>query len=418
MPGETRIQNAKEKETKMEQEKLLFTSESVTEGHPDKMCDAISDAILDALMEQDPMSRVACETASCTGFVLVTGEITTEAYVDIQKIVRETVKEIGYDKSEYGFDGNTCAVMVAIDEQSPDIAMGVDKSLEAKKEAAENNMSEEELDAIGAGDQGMMFGYATNETEEYMPYPIYLAHKLTRQLTRVRKDGTLPYLRPDGKSQVSVQYDEAGKPIRLEAVVLSTQHDPDVTQEQIYEDIKKYVFDPILPEEMLDEDTKYFINPTGRFVIGGPHGDAGLTGRKIIVDTYGGYARHGGGAFSGKDCTKVDRSAAYAARYVAKNIVAAGLADKCEIQLSYAIGVAHPTSIRVDTFGTGKLSNAKLVEIIRDNFDLRPAGIIKMLDLRRPIYKQTAAYGHFGRNDLDLPWEKLDKADDLKKYLA
>ena len=402
----------------MEQEKLLFTSESVTEGHPDKMCDAISDAILDALMEQDPMSRVACETASCTGFVLVTGEITTEAYVDIQKIVRETVKEIGYDKSEYGFDGNTCAVMVAIDEQSPDIAMGVDKSLEAKKEAAENNMSEEELDAIGAGDQGMMFGYATNETEEYMPYPIYLAHKLTRQLTRVRKDGTLPYLRPDGKSQVSVQYDEAGKPIRLEAVVLSTQHDPDVTQEQIHEDIKKYVFDPILPGEMLDEDTKYFINPTGRFVIGGPHGDAGLTGRKIIVDTYGGYARHGGGAFSGKDCTKVDRSAAYASRYVAKNIVAAGLADKCEIQLSYAIGVAHPTSIRVDTFGTGKLSNAKLVEIIRDNFDLRPAGIIKMLDLRRPIYKQTAAYGHFGRNDLDLPWEKLDKVDDLKKYLA
>ena len=402
----------------MEQEKLLFTSESVTEGHPDKMCDAISDAILDALMEQDPMSRVACETASCTGFVLVTGEITTEAYVDIQKIVRETVKEIGYDKSEYGFDGNTCAVMVAIDEQSPDIAMGVDKSLEAKKEAAENNMSEEELDAIGAGDQGMMFGYATNETEEYMPYPIYLAHKLTRQLAKVRKDGTLPYLRPDGKSQVSVQYDEAGKPIRLEAVVLSTQHDPDVTQEQIHEDIKKYVFDPILPKEMLDEDTKYFINPTGRFVIGGPHGDSGLTGRKIIVDTYGGMARHGGGAFSGKDCTKVDRSAAYAARYVAKNIVAAGLADKCEIQLSYAIGVAHPTSIRVDTFGTGKLSNAKLVEIIRDNFDLRPAGIIKMLDLRRPIYKQTAAYGHFGRNDLDLPWEKLDKADDLKKYLA
>ncbi len=418
MTGETRIQNAKEKEIKMEQEKLLFTSESVTEGHPDKMCDAISDAILDALMEQDPMSRVACETASCTGFVLVTGEITTEAYVDIQKIVRETVKEIGYDKSEYGFDGNTCAVMVAIDEQSPDIAMGVDKSLEAKKEAAENNMTEEELDAIGAGDQGMMFGYATNETEEYMPYPIYLAHKLTKQLTKVRKDGTLPYLRPDGKSQVSVQYDEAGKPIRLEAVVLSTQHDPDVTQEQIHEDIKKYVFAPILPKEMLDEDTKYFINPTGRFVIGGPHGDAGLTGRKIIVDTYGGYARHGGGAFSGKDCTKVDRSAAYASRYVAKNIVAAGLADKCEIQLSYAIGVAHPTSIRVDTFGTGKLSNAKLVEIIRDNFDLRPAGIIKMLDLRRPIYKQTAAYGHFGRNDLDLPWEKLDKVDDLKKYLA
>ena len=417
MPGETRIQNAKEKETKMEQEKLLFTSESVTEGHPDKMCDAISDAILDALMEQDPMSRVACETASCTGFVLVTGEITTEAYVDIQKIVRETVKEIGYDKSEYGFDGNTCAVMVAIDEQSPDIAMGVDKSLEAKKEAAENNMSEEELDAIGAGDQGMMFGYATNETEEYMPYPIYLAHKLTKQLTKVRKDGTLPYLRPDGKSQVSVQYDEAGKPIRLEAVVLSTQHDPDVTQEQIHEDIKKYVFDPILPKEMLDEDTKYFINPTGRFVIGGPHGDAGLTGRKIIVDTYGGYARHGGGAFSGKDCTKVDRSAAYAARYVAKNIVAAGLAEKCEIQLSYAIGVAQPTSIMVDTFGTGKLHDDKLVEIIRENFDLRPAGIIKMLDLRRPIYKQTASYGHFGRTDVDLPWEKLDKVDLLKKYL-
>ena len=407
-----------QKEEKMEQEKLLFTSESVTEGHPDKMCDAISDAILDALIKEDPMSRVACETASCTGFVLVTGEITTEGYVDIQKIVRDTVKEIGYDKSEYGFDGNTCAVMVAIDEQSPDIAMGVDKSLEAKKKVAENNMSEEELDAIGAGDQGMMFGYATNETEEFMPYPIYLAHKLTKQLTKVRKDGTLPYLRPDGKSQVSVQYDEAGKPIRLEAVVLSTQHDPDVTQEQIHKDIEKYVFDEVLPKEMVDEDTKYFINPTGRFVIGGPHGDAGLTGRKIIVDTYGGYARHGGGAFSGKDCTKVDRSAAYAARYVAKNIVAAGLADKCEIQLSYAIGVAHPTSIRVDTFGTGKLSSSRLVEIIRENFDLRPAGIIKMLDLRRPIYKQTAAYGHFGRSDLDLPWEKTDKAEDLKKYLA
>ena len=407
-----------QKEEKMEQEKLLFTSESVTEGHPDKMCDAISDAILDALIKEDPMSRVACETASCTGFVLVTGEITTEGYVDIQKIVRDTVKEIGYDKSEYGFDGNTCAVMVAIDEQSPDIAMGVDKSLEAKKKAAENNMSEEELDAIGAGDQGMMFGYATNETEEFMPYPIYLAHKLTKQLTKVRKDGTLPYLRPDGKSQVSVQYDEAGKPIRLEAVVLSTQHDPDVTQEQIQKDIEKYVFDEVLPKEMVDEDTKYFINPTGRFVIGGPHGDAGLTGRKIIVDTYGGYARHGGGAFSGKDCTKVDRSAAYAARYVAKNIVAAGLADKCEIQFSYAIGVAHPTSIRVDTFGTGKLSSSRLVEIIRENFDLRPAGIIKMLDLRRPIYKQTAAYGHFGRSDLDLPWEKTDKAEDLKKYLA
>ena len=394
-------------------EKRLFTSESVTEGHPDKMCDAISDAILDALMEKDPMSRVACETASCTGFVLVTGEITTNAYVDIPKIVRETVKEIGYDKSEYGFDGNTCAVMVSIDEQSSDIAMGVDKALEAK----ENQMSEEELEAIGAGDQGMMIGYATNETEEYMPYPISLAHKLAQQLTKVRKDGTLTYLRPDGKSQVSVEYDENDKPVRLEAVVLSTQHDPDVTQEQIHEDIKKYVFDPILPAELIDENTKFFINPTGRFVIGGPHGDAGLTGRKIIVDTYGGYARHGGGAFSGKDCTKVDRSAAYAARYVAKNIVAAGLADKCEIQLSYAIGVAQPTSIMADTFGTGKVSDEKLVEIIRENFDLRPAGIIKMLNLRRPIYKQTAAYGHFGRNDLDLPWEKLDKAEDLKKYL-
>ncbi len=394
-------------------EKRLFTSESVTEGHPDKMCDAISDAILDALMEKDPMSRVACETASCTGFVLVTGEITTNAYVDIPKIVRETVKEIGYDKSEYGFDGNTCAVMVSIDEQSSDIAMGVDKALEAK----ENQMSEEELEAIGAGDQGMMFGYATNETEEYMPYPISLAHKLAQQLTKVRKDGTLTYLRPDGKSQVSVEYDENDKPVRLEAVVLSTQHDPDVTQEQIHEDIKKYVFDPILPAELIDENTKFFINPTGRFVIGGPHGDAGLTGRKIIVDTYGGYARHGGGAFSGKDCTKVDRSAAYAARYVAKNIVAAGLADKCEIQLSYAIGVAQPTSIMADTFGTGKVSDEKLVEIIRENFDLRPAGIIKMLNLRRPIYKQTAAYGHFGRNDLDLPWEKLDKVEDLKKYL-
>ena len=394
-------------------EKRLFTSESVTEGHPDKMCDAISDAILDALMEKDPMSRVACETASCPGFVLVTGEITTNAYVDIPKIVRETVKEIGYDKSEYGFDGNTCAVMVSIDEQSSDIAMGVDKALEAK----ENQMSEEELEAIGAGDQGMMFGYATNETEEYMPYPISLAHKLAQQLTKVRKDGTLTYLRPDGKSQVSVEYDENNKPVRLEAVVLSTQHDPDVTQEQIHEDIKKYVFDPILPAELIDENTKFFINPTGRFVIGGPPGDAGLTGRKIIVDTYGGYARHGGGAFSGKDCTKVDRSAAYAARYVAKNIVAAGLADKCEIQLSYAIGVAQPTSIMADTFGTGKISDEKLVEIIRENFDLRPAGIIKMLNLRRPIYKQTAAYGHFGRNDLDLPWEKLDKAEDLKKYL-
>ncbi len=394
-------------------EKRLFTSESVTEGHPDKVCDAISDAILDACMEKDPMSRVACETATCTGFVLVTGEITTNAYVDIQKIVRDTVKEIGYTKSEYGFDGNTCAVMVAIDEQSADIAMGVDKALEAKRQ----EMSEEEIEATGAGDQGMMFGYATNETEEYMPYPISLAHKLALQLTKVRKDGTLKYLRPDGKSQVSVEYDENGKPVRLEAVVLSTQHDPDVTQEQIHEDIKKYVFDPVLPAELVDEGTKFFINPTGRFVIGGPHGDAGLTGRKIIVDTYGGYARHGGGAFSGKDCTKVDRSAAYAARYVAKNIVAAGLAEKCEIQLSYAIGVAHPTSIMADTFGTGKVSDEKLVEIIREQFDLRPAGIIKMLDLRRPIYKQTAAYGHFGRNDLDLPWEKLDKVDVLKKYL-
>jgi S-adenosylmethionine synthetase len=400
-------------------EKLLFTSESVTEGHPDKVCDAISDAILDALMEQDPMSRVACEAATCTGFVLVTGEITTKAYVDIPKIVRDTVKEIGYDKSEYGFDGNTCAVFTAIDEQSSDIAMGVDKALEAKlsKDNSENKMSDAEIEAIGAGDQGMMFGYATNETAEYMPYPISLAHKLALQLTKVRKDGTLKYLRPDGKTQVSVEYDENGKPKRLEAVVLSTQHDPDVTQEQIHEDIKKHVFDVILPQELIDADTKFFINPTGRFVIGGPHGDAGLTGRKIIVDTYGGYARHGGGAFSGKDCTKVDRSGAYAARYVAKNIVAAGLAEKCEIQLSYAIGVAQPTSINVDTFGTGKLSSEKLVEIVRENFDLRPAGIIKMLDLRRPIYKQTAAYGHFGRNDLDLPWEKLDKVDDLKKYL-
>ena len=394
-------------------EKLLFTSESVTEGHPDKVCDAVSDAILDALMAQDPMSRVACETTACTGFVLVTGEITTKAYVDIPKIVRETVKEIGYDKSDYGFDGNTCAVLTAIDEQSSDIAMGVDKALEAK----ENKMSDEEIEAIGAGDQGMMFGFATNETEEYMPYPISLAHKLALQLTKVRKDGTLTYLRPDGKTQVSVEYDEAGKPKRLEAVVLSTQHDAEVTQEQIHADIKKHVFDVILPAELIDADTKFFINPTGRFVIGGPHGDAGLTGRKIIVDTYGGYARHGGGAFSGKDCTKVDRSAAYAARYVAKNIVAAGLADKCEIQLSYAIGVAQPTSINVDTFGTGKLDSEKLVAIVRENFDLRPAGIIKMLDLRRPIYKQTAAYGHFGRNDLDLPWEKLDKVDTLKKYL-
>ena len=397
-------------------EKRLFTSESVTEGHPDKICDAISDAVLDALMEKDPMSRVACETAITTGLVLVMGEITTNAYVDIQKIVRETVREIGYDRAKYGFDCDTCGVITAIDEQSKDIALGVDKALEAK-EAGEKNMSEEELDAIGAGDQGMMFGYATNETEEYMPYAISLAHKLARRLTQVRKDGTLPYLRPDGKTQVTVEYDENDKPVRLDAVVLSTQHDENVTQEQIHKDIKKYVFDEILPADMVDGDTKFFINPTGRFVIGGPHGDSGLTGRKIIVDSYGGYARHGGGAFSGKDCTKVDRSAAYAARYVAKNIVAAGLADKGEIQLSYAIGVAHPTSIMADTFGTGKLTNERIVEIIRENFDLRPAGIIKMLDLRRPIYKQTAAYGHFGRNDLDLPWERLDKAEMLKKYL-
>ena len=394
-------------------ERLLFTSESVTEGHPDKMCDQISDAILDALLEQDPMSRVACETATTTGLVMVMGEITTKGYVDIQKVVRNTVREIGYDRAKYGFDCDTCGVIVVLDEQSPDIAMGVDKALEAK----ENKMTDEELEAIGAGDQGMMFGYATNETDEYMPYPIYLAHKLARQLTKVRKDGTLRYLRPDGKTQVTVEYDENGKPSRLDAVVLSTQHDEEVTQEQIHKDIKKYVFDEILPAEMVDENTKFFINPTGRFVIGGPHGDSGLTGRKIIVDTYGGMARHGGGAFSGKDCTKVDRSAAYAARYVAKNIVAAGLADRCEIQLSYAIGVAQPTSIMVDTFGTSKLREDQLVEMIRKHFDLRPAGIIKMLDLRRPIYKQTAAYGHFGRDDLDLPWEKLDKVDELKAYL-
>ena len=394
-------------------EKRLFTSESVTEGHPDKMCDAISDAILDALMEKDPMSRVACETCCTTGLVMVMGEITTNAYVDIQKIVRETVREIGYDRAKYGFDCDTCGVLTAIDEQSADIAMGVDKALEAK----ENKMSDDEIEAIGAGDQGMMFGYASNETEEYMPYPIALAHKLSRRLTEVRKNGTLPYLRPDGKTQVTVEYDENGKPSRLDAVVLSTQHNETVTQEQIHEDVKKYIFDVILPQDMVDENTKFFINPTGRFVIGGPHGDSGLTGRKIIVDTYGGYARHGGGAFSGKDCTKVDRSAAYAARYVAKNIVAAGLADKCEIQLSYAIGVAQPTSVMVDTFGTGKLTDEKLVEIVRENFDLRPAGIIKMLDLRRPIYKQTAAYGHFGRTDVALPWEKLDKVEDLKKYL-
>ena len=394
-------------------EKRLFTSESVTEGHPDKICDQISDAILDELMRQDPMSRVACETAITTGLVLVMGEITTKGYVDIQKVVRETIREIGYDRAKYGFDCDTCGVITALDEQSADIALGVDKALEAK----ENKMTDEEIDAIGAGDQGMMFGYATNETEEYMPYPISLAHKLARKLTEVRKNGTLKYLRPDGKSQVTVEYDENGKPARLDAVVLSTQHDPEVSQEQIHEDIKKYVFDTVLPQDMIDENTKFFVNPTGRFVIGGPHGDSGLTGRKIIVDTYGGYARHGGGAFSGKDCTKVDRSVAYAARYVAKNIVAAGLADKCEIQLSYAIGVAHPTSVMVDTFGTGKLSDEKLVEIIRENFDLRPAGIIKMLDLRRPIYKQTAAYGHFGRNDIDVPWEKTDKVEMLKKYM-
>ncbi len=377
------------------------------------MCDQISDAILDALLEQDPMSRVACETATTTGLVLVMGEITTNAYVDIQKIVRDTVREIGYTRGKYGFDADTCGVITAIDEQSADIAMGVDKALEAK----ENTMTDDEIEAIGAGDQGMMFGYATDETPEYMPYPISLAHKLARRLTEVRKNGTLPYLRPDGKTQVTVEYDENGRPSRLDAVVLSTQHDPEATQEQIHADIKKHVFDVVLPQNMVDAETKFFVNPTGRFVIGGPHGDSGLTGRKIIVDTYGGYARHGGGAFSGKDCTKVDRSAAYAARYVAKNLVAAGFASKCEIQLSYAIGVARPTSIMVDTFGTGKLSDEKITEIVRGNFDLRPAGIIRMLDLRRPIYKQTAAYGHFGRDDLDLPWERLDKIDTLKKYL-
>ncbi len=394
-------------------EKLLFTSESVTEGHPDKMCDQISDAILDALLEQDPMSRVACETSITTGLVLVMGEITTNAYVDMQKIVRETVEKIGYNRAKYGFDAHTCGVLVAIDEQSKDIAMGVDKALEAK----ENKMTDEEIEAIGAGDQGMMFGYACDETEEYMPYPIWLAHKLSRKLSEVRKTGVLKYLRPDGKTQVSVEYDETGNPVRLDAVVLSTQHDEDVEQSQIHEDVKKYIFDEVLPESMIDENTKFFINPTGRFVIGGPHGDSGLTGRKIIVDTYGGMARHGGGAFSGKDCTKVDRSAAYAARYVAKNIVASGIAKKCEIQLSYAIGVAKPTSIMIDTFGTGKISQEKLVEIVRQEFDLRPAGIIKMLDLRKPIYNQTASYGHFGRNDLNLPWEKLDKVDTLKSYL-
>ena len=391
-------------------DKFIFTSESVTEGHPDKICDNISDAILDACMAEDPMSRVACETATCTGFVLITGEITTKANVDYAKIARETIKEIGYDDSAKGFDGNTCAVFVALDQQSADIAMGVDKALEAR----ENQMTDEQIEAIGAGDQGMMFGYATNETEEYMPYAVSLAHKLTKKLTEVRKNGTLPYLRADGKSQVSVEYDENGKPIRLEAIVISTQHDEKVTQEQIHEDIRKQVIDAIVDPKMVDANTKIYINPTGRFVIGGPQGDAGLTGRKIIVDTYGGAARHGGGAFSGKDCTKVDRSAAYAARYVAKNIVAAGLADRAEIQLSYAIGVAQPTSILVDTFGTGKVSDEKLTEAVRKVFDLRPAGIIKMLDLRRPIYKQTAAYGHFGRNDLNLPWEQTNKVDELK----
>ncbi len=392
-------------------EKLLFTSESVTEGHPDKVCDAISDAIVDACMEQDPMSRIACEVVACTGFVLVTGEITTEAQLDIPAIVRETVNEIGYNDAQLGFDGNTCAVFVALDQQSADIAMGVDKALEAREGSLADDLD------TGAGDQGMMFGYATNETAEYMPYPIALAHRIARQLAKVRKDGTLPYLRPDGKTQVSVEYDAEGHPKRLEAVVLSTQHDEGVSQEQIHEDIKKYVFDEVLPPELIDADTKVYINPTGRFVIGGPQGDAGLTGRKIIVDTYGGMARHGGGSFSGKDCTKVDRSAAYAARYVAKNIVAAGLADKCEIQVSYAIGVAQPTSINVDTFGTGRIPDEKIVEIVRENFDLRPAGIIQMLDLRRPISRPTAAYGHFGRTDVDLPWEALDKAETLKEYL-
>ncbi len=392
-------------------EKRLFTSESVTEGHPDKMCDQISDAILDELMRQDPDSRVACETAITTGLVLIMGEISTKGYVDIQKVVRDTIREIGYDRAKYGFDCDTCGVITALDEQSADIAMGVDQALEAKEHSME-----EEIEAIGAGDQGMMFGYATNETEELMPYPIALAHKLTKRLTQVRKNGTLSYLRPDGKSQVTVEYDENGKPSRVDAVVISTQHNPEITQEQIHEDIRREVIEAVIPQTMTDENTKYFINPTGRFVIGGPQGDSGLTGRKIIVDTYGGYARHGGGAFSGKDCTKVDRSAAYAARYVAKNIVAAGLADKCEIQLSYAIGVAQPTSIMVDTFGTGKVSDEKLVDIIRKHFDLRPAGIIKMLDLRRPIYRQTAAYGHFGRTDLDLPWEKTDKKEVLAEY--
>ena len=407
-------------------EKYLFTSESVTEGHPDKVCDQISDAILDAMLAQDPYSRVACETCCTTGLVLVMGEVTTGGYVDIQKIVRDTVREIGYTRAKYGFDGDTCGVMVALDEQSKDIAMGVNKALETKssfgktveeEEKINDSYAEADPDNVGAGDQGMMFGYATNETPELMPYAISMAHKLTKKLAEVRKNGTLSYLRPDGKSQVTVEYGENGKPLRLEAIVVSTQHDPDVTQEKIHEDVRKYVIDEVIPKEMIDKDTKIFINPTGRFVIGGPSGDSGLTGRKIIVDTYGGAAPHGGGAFSGKDPTKVDRSASYAARYVAKNIVAAGLAERCQIQVSYAIGVAEPTSINVETFGTGKLSNEKLLKIIRENFDLRPAGIIKMLDLRRPIYKQTASYGHFGRNDLDLPWEKTDKAEILRKYL-
>ena len=390
--------------------KILFTSESVTEGHPDKICDQISDAVLDAMLEQDPMSRVACETAITTGLVLLMGEVTSNAQVDLQKIVRETICEIGYDNTKKGFDGNLCGIIISLDKQSSDIAMGVDMALEAK-------LSDKKIASIGAGDQGMMFGYATNETDEYMPYPIHLAHKLSRQLAKVRKDGTLPYLCPDGKAQVTVEYNAEGKPLRLDAVVVSSQHNEDVSWEQIKKDIRKYVIDAVLPAELIDADTKMYINPTGRFVIGGPNGDSGVTGRKIIVDTYGGWARHGGGAFSGKDPTKVDRSAAYAARYVAKNIVAAGLCDRAEVQLSYAIGVAEPTSVRIDTFGTGKLPEEKLVDIINENFDLRPAGIIQMLNLRPPIYNQTAAYGHFGRNDLDLPWEKLDKVDELKKYL-
>lgn len=389
----------------------LFTSESVTEGHPDKICDQISDAILDAILAEDPNARVAAETSVTTGLVLVAGEITTSTYVDIPKVVRETVREIGYTRAKYGFDAETCAVLTSIDEQSVDIAQGVDQALEAR----EGQMTEEEIDAIGAGDQGLMFGYATKETPELMPLPISLAHKLSRRLAEVRKNGTLAYLRPDGKTQVTVEYDEANNPVRIDTIVISTQHAEDITLEQIQADLKEHVIDAVIPSELIDADTKYFINPTGRFVIGGPQGDAGLTGRKIIVDTYGGYARHGGGAFSGKDPTKVDRSAAYAARYVAKNLVAAGLADKAEVQLAYAIGVAHPVSIAVDTFGTGKLSETELVELVRENFDLRPAGIIKMLDLRRPIYKQTAAYGHFGRTDVELPWEQTDKAAVLEE---